>query len=100
MILNGSVLLRVCFLAFEGVFGLKVNLSKLELVHVGNVVDVEGLVDILGCRVSSLPLKYVGLPLGAGLRPSLFGMGSLRRLIVGWLVGNGCTYLRGVGLPL
>jgi hypothetical protein len=33
--------LRVYFLAFEGVSGLKVNLSKSELVPVGNVVDAE-----------------------------------------------------------
>jgi hypothetical protein len=29
------------------------------------VGDVEGLARILGCRVSSLPMKYLGLPLGA-----------------------------------
>jgi hypothetical protein len=58
--------LRVLFLAFEAVSCLKVNLSKSELIPVGNMVDVEGLADILGCRVSSLPLKYLGLSLGAG----------------------------------
>jgi hypothetical protein len=57
--------LRVLFLCFEVVSGLKVNMAKSELVPVGNVVDVEGLADILGCGVSSLPLKYLGLPLGA-----------------------------------
>jgi hypothetical protein len=39
---------------------LKVNLIELKLVHVDNV---DGLAGILGCGVSSLPLKYFGLPL-------------------------------------
>jgi hypothetical protein len=29
------------------------------------VDDVRELASILGCRVSSLPMKYLGLPLGA-----------------------------------
>jgi hypothetical protein len=43
------------FLCFEVVLGLKINLSKLELVFVGIVDNVGGLARILGCRVSSLP---------------------------------------------
>jgi hypothetical protein len=72
--------LRVCFLAFEGVSGLKVNLSKSELVPVGNVVDVEGLADILGCRVSSLPLKYLGLPLGASFKAKPIWNGVIEKI--------------------
>jgi hypothetical protein len=50
---------------FEAVSGLKVNLAKSELVPVSHVDNVEGLACILGCGVSFLPLKYLGLPLGA-----------------------------------
>ena len=64
------------FFCFEAVFVLKVNLAKLELVLVGNAHNVDGLACVLGCGVSSLPLKYLGLPLGAscvlGLRLSAF----------------------------
>jgi hypothetical protein len=28
----------------------------------------EGLASILGCKVSSLPMKYLGLPLGASFK--------------------------------
>jgi hypothetical protein len=73
---------------FVVVFGLKVNLIKLELVHVGNVDDIDGLVASLGCRVSSLPLKHLGLLLGPLTRPNLFGMVWLKRLSVSWLVGK------------
>jgi hypothetical protein len=57
--------LRVLFLCFEAVSGLKINLAKSVVVPVGNVDDVASLANILGCGVSSLPLKYLGLPLGA-----------------------------------
>jgi hypothetical protein len=46
----------------------KTNLAKLELVPVGYVDNVAGLVEILGCGVASLPLKYLGLPLWASYK--------------------------------
>lgn len=69
MIFCGANLDHLCnlhclFLCFEAISGLRINLAKLELVPIGNVNNVEGLANILGCTVSSLPLKYLGLPLG------------------------------------
>jgi hypothetical protein len=55
--------LRALFLCFEAVSGLKINLAKSELVPLENVDNVDGLASILGCGVSSLPLKYLGLSL-------------------------------------
>jgi len=52
-------------LCFEAASGLRINLSKSEMVQVGEVGDVEELASILGCGVASLPIKYLGLPLGA-----------------------------------
>jgi hypothetical protein len=52
-------------LLFEATSGLKVNLSKSVLIAVGNVEEVNLLADILGCGIDSLPVKYLGLPLGA-----------------------------------
>jgi hypothetical protein len=57
--------LRVLFLCFEVVSGLKVNLAEFVLVPVGCVDNVDRLADILGYGVSALPLKYPGLLLGA-----------------------------------
>jgi hypothetical protein len=37
-----------CLLCFEAVSGLKVNLTKSEIVLVGDVGDVEGLASIVG----------------------------------------------------
>ena len=50
---------------FKVVSGLKINLLKSELVLIDIMPNIEELVEILGCRQSSLPLKYLGLPLGA-----------------------------------
>jgi hypothetical protein len=54
--------LLVCF---EAVAGLKVNLSKSALYSVGSSGNVGQLAGILGYGSGDLPLKYLGLPLGA-----------------------------------
>lgn len=53
------------FLCFEAVSRLKINPTNSKLVPVGAKDDVGGLASILGCSVSSLLMKYSGLPLGA-----------------------------------
>jgi len=57
--------LRVLLVCFEAVSSLKVNLAKSLLVPIGNVDNVVKLASILGCGISSLPLKYLGMPFGA-----------------------------------
>jgi hypothetical protein len=57
--------LRVLLVCLESVSGLKVNLAKSLLVLIGNVDNVAVLASILGCGTSSLPLKYLCMPLGA-----------------------------------
>jgi hypothetical protein len=60
--------LRIVFLLFEAASRLKVNLAKSVLILVGNAEEVTLLADILGCGVASLPVKYLGLPLGASYK--------------------------------
>jgi hypothetical protein len=60
--------LQCMFLCLEVVLGLKINLAMLESALVGNVDNVEGLAHILRCKVSSLLIKYPGLPLGASFK--------------------------------
>jgi hypothetical protein len=50
---------------FELVSGLKVNLAKSTLMPVGEVSDIGVLAEISGCEVGSLPITYLGMPLGA-----------------------------------
>ena len=65
---NQLVTLREILTRFEEASGLKINLGKLELVPVGEVHNLDVLVGLLGCRHSSLPLKYSGLPLGTKVK--------------------------------
>ena len=44
---------------------LKVNALKSEMVPIGEVPNVFVLAKILGCRVGSLPMTYLSIPLGA-----------------------------------
>jgi hypothetical protein len=60
--------LRGVFIWFQAISGLKINLSKSELVPVGQVPNVPEMAGILECQVASLPLKYLGLPLGASFK--------------------------------
>ena len=62
---NRLVTLREILNRFEEASGLKIDLGKSELVPVGEVHNLDILVGLLGCRQSSLPLKYLGLSLGA-----------------------------------
>ena len=39
---------------------------------------------VLGCKVASLPIKYLGLPLGASYKALLFRMTLLRKWKIGW----------------
>jgi hypothetical protein len=59
---------RLMLLCFEAVLGLRVNLGKSEIVAIGDVEDIGALATILGCSVAALPMKYLGLPLGASYK--------------------------------
>jgi hypothetical protein len=49
--------IRLVLTFFEAVTGLRVNMSKSEMVPVGVVPNLRVLADIMGCRISSLPMS-------------------------------------------
>ena len=53
---------------FEAVIGLRVNLRKSEMVPEGDVPNLRVLADIISCRIGSLPMSYLGMPLGANFK--------------------------------
>ena len=55
-------------LCFETVSGLKNNSGKSEITPIGEVVDVEDMSSIHGTSVSSLPIKSLGMALGASYK--------------------------------
>ena len=60
--------------------GLHINLAKLELVPIGEVTNMGGLVALLGCRESSLLMTYLGLPLGAKFKDRAIWNSILERM--------------------
>lgn len=79
--------LRCLLLCFEAVLGLQINLSKSEIVSVGEVEDAEELASILGCGVASLPIKYLGLSLGAKYKDSHIWNSIIEKMenrLAGW----------------
>jgi len=75
------------FLRFEVVSSWKINLAKLELVPVCKVNSVDGLAVIFDCGVSSLLLKYLGLPLGAPYKAKYIWNGiveKIQRSLTNW----------------
>jgi hypothetical protein len=76
-----------CILCFEAASGLRINLGKSEIVPIGEVEDVERLANLLGCRVASLPMTYLGLPLGASYKSTSIWNGvieKMERRLAGW----------------
>lgn len=56
--------MKAILLFFEAVSGLKVNFFKSELIGVRvEETHLSHLVDIMGCKVGTLPSVYLGLPL-------------------------------------
>ena len=47
-------------LCFEAVSGLRVNLTKSEIIPIGTVPHLSALAAVLGCKVSVLPISYLG----------------------------------------
>jgi hypothetical protein len=71
--------LRHVFSFFEVCSGLKINLSKSEIVSVRDVPNIEEIREILGCKLARLPMKYLDLPLGANFKDKTIWNSVLER---------------------
>jgi hypothetical protein len=63
-------------------------LGNLKIVAIDEVEDLGALATILGCSVATLPMKYLGLPLGALYKATSFWNGvveQLERRMAGWM---------------
>ena len=72
---------------FEAITGLKVNVGKSEIVPVGDAGDLNGLARILCCKVGSLPMRYLGMPLGAHYKDSSIWnpiIENMEKQLAGW----------------
>jgi hypothetical protein len=79
--------LRLAMTCFEAATGLRVNLAKSEIVLVGDVENLRVLADILCCRIGSLPMSYLGMPLGFTFKSTLIWnpiIEKMERRLAGW----------------
>ena len=79
--------IRLLLLCFQAITGLKVNVQKSEIVPIGEVDDVHALAEILGCKVGTLPMPYLGISLEASHNsPSIWNpiLGKIERKLARW----------------
>ena len=60
--------IRLALSCFQAFMELKVNVGKSEIVPVGEVNNLVALANILHCKVGSLPMKYLRMPLGTSFK--------------------------------
>ena len=79
--------IRLVLTCFQGFIGLKVNVGKSEIFPIGEVRNIRSLVNILQCRVGSLPMIYLGMPLGSLYKIASIWNSILERMekkLLGW----------------
>ena len=83
---NQIIILRAILTRFEEVSGLRINFGKSKLVLARVVHNLDVLVGLLGCKQSSLTLKYLGLSLGAKFELSIWNLilEKMKRRLVVW----------------
>ena len=72
---------------FKAVSGLKINLGKSDLVPVGMLDNLDLLLIVLGCKQGTLPMKYLGVPLGAKFKDKAIWnpiLEKIERRLAGW----------------
>jgi hypothetical protein len=92
--------IRMVLTCFEAVTGLKVNMRKSEMVLVGEVANITALADFLCCQVRSLPMTYLGAPLGSPFKALSIWNPILEKIehkLAGW---KRCYLSRGGRLTL
>jgi hypothetical protein len=101
---------KCTLLCFKAASGLMVNLEKSEMVQIGQVSNLTNLVAMLEGKISNVPMKYLGMPLGARFKSKLIWdpiLEKLGRKLAGWKhlylsKGGRLTLLKSMlsGLPL
>ena len=62
---------------FDAMSGLRVNISKIALIPIGKVPNVNILAHFFGCTIGYLPSFYLDLPLGASYLIKVKWFGTL-----------------------
>ena len=88
MLLGSSCFqLRLALTCFQAFTSLKVNVGKSEIALTGEVSNIQILANILQCRVGSLPMTYLGMPVGTSYKTGFIWNPILERMekkLSGW----------------
>ena len=79
--------IRMELIFSEAIIGLKVNVGKNDIVPKGELRNLNVLARVLCCKVGSLPMIYVGMPLGAHYKDSSIWnpiIEKMERRLSGW----------------
>uniref|UniRef100_A0A7N2LV02 Uncharacterized protein n=1 Tax=Quercus lobata TaxID=97700 RepID=A0A7N2LV02_QUELO len=79
--------IRLALSCFQAFTSLKVNVGKCEIVPVGKVGNTSALANILWCKVGSLPMKYLGIPLGTPFKTTSIWnpiLEKMKKKLLGW----------------
>jgi len=79
--------LRYILIWFQVMSSLRINLAKSSILPVGSVDNIQILVGLLGCKIDSFPLTYLGLSLGAKFKEKDIWdpvIGRLEKRLSGW----------------
>ena len=79
--------IRLALSCFQAFTSLKVNVGKSEIVPIGEMTNIHNLAKILQCRVGSLPMIYLGMPLGTSYKTAFVWNSILERMekkLSGW----------------
>ena len=79
--------IRLALSFFQAFTDLKVNTGKSEIVPLGKVNNLDALANILSCRVGSLSMKYLGMPLGTSFKTASIWnliLEKIEKKLLGW----------------
>ena len=72
---------------FQAVLGLRINLAKSSILPMDSVDNIQILARLLGCKIDSFSLTYLGLPLGSKFNEKAIWdpvIGRLEKRLFGW----------------
>lgn len=79
--------LRLVLIFFQMVSGLRVNIGKSKILPVGVVENIDNLASAFGCKISTLPSSYLGLPIGGPFKSKAMWNPVIERFdrrLAGW----------------
>ena len=89
MLLGSSCFqLRLALTCFQAFTSLKVNVGKSEIALTGEVSNIQILANILQCRVGSLPMTYLGMPVGTSYKTGFIWNPILERMEKSFQAGS------------